>query len=129
MTLRENIYRKQYQCYILTVFGNSHVLYRDSCLDLSGAYLKDLQVFGRDMKDVVILDNNPLTFSINPSNGVPITSWNGDSGDDALKVILPFLRKLSYAEDVRPIIDARFGFSELIYSSTIAVGDVIQDTQ
>ncbi|KAL0478212.1 CTD small phosphatase-like protein [Acrasis kona] len=97
----------------------THVLYRDSCLNLKGAYIKDLQVFGRDMKDVIILDNNPLTFTINPSNGVPILSWYGEQKeDDALTSVLAFFKKLSQAEDVRPIIDSRFGFLDKINDMT-----------
>lgn len=37
-------------------------LYRDSCLNVDGNYLKDLNVLGRDMGKTVLVDNSPHAF-------------------------------------------------------------------
>ena len=39
-----------------------HRLYRDACLCVDGNFLKDLSVLGRDLKDVVLVDNSPHAF-------------------------------------------------------------------
>ncbi len=37
-------------------------MYRDSCLNVEGNYLKDLNVLGRDLKHTVLVDNSPHAF-------------------------------------------------------------------
>ncbi len=34
-----------------------HRLYRDSCLDVTGIYVKDLNVLGRNLAHTIIVDN------------------------------------------------------------------------
>jgi TFIIF-interacting CTD phosphatase-like protein len=40
----------------------SHKLYRDSCLQVDGNYLKDLNVLGRDLTKTLLVDNSPHAF-------------------------------------------------------------------
>lgn len=35
-----------------------------------------------DLKDVIILDNTPSVFSLQKNNGLPITSFLGESSDN-----------------------------------------------
>lgn len=48
-------------------------LYRDACMALEGNYLKDLNVLGRDLSKVAIVDNSPYAYGFQvifyPSKG------------------------------------------------------------
>ena len=42
----------------------SHRLYREHCIKMSDLYIKDLRKVGRSMKDVFLLDNNPISYDM-----------------------------------------------------------------
>ena len=79
-------------------------LFREHCTLINTAFVKDLTRLGRDLKDIIILDNNPLAYSLNQYNGFPIKSWFDDKNDDELLKIMPILEFLSYVPDVREYI-------------------------
>lgn len=70
----------------------------------SGTFVKDLSKLGRDLKDVIILDNTPNCYRLQKSNALPIISWFDDPQDQELKKLIPLLDKLSKVQDVRPYI-------------------------
>ena len=87
--------------------------YRDSCtMNASvGAYVKNLGLRWNEeqLKRVVLVDNNPLSFLANPTNGLLVSSFYNDAKDTTLPAVLDLLHELDGEEDVRPVLDARFG--------------------
>ncbi|CAK88433.1 unnamed protein product (macronuclear) [Paramecium tetraurelia] len=78
-------------------------LFRDSCTPLKNSFTKDLTKLGRDLKDVIIVDNSVFSFIMNPENGLKINDFFYDKYDKELESILPFLIWISQLSDLRPI--------------------------
>ncbi|XP_024199842.1 CTD small phosphatase-like protein, partial [Rosa chinensis] len=68
----------------------SHSLYRDSCKEMNGRLVKDLSGLGRDLRRVVIVDDNPNSYFLQPENGVPVRPFVNDMGDGELGRLLVF---------------------------------------
>lgn len=67
-------------------------------------YVKDLSRLGRDMRHVIIVDNSPFAYSLQPENAIPIKSWFDDQTDRELYELLPILEELSKVEDVPQVL-------------------------
>ena len=80
------------------------VLNRNNCRYIKGVFLKDLSIFKKDFKDIIIIDNNPVSYSLNKNNGIPIRTWIDDPKDKELLKFIPILKLLSKVKDVRPFI-------------------------
>ena len=106
--------------------------YRENCTyDSSlGVFVKDLNnivlkgnIKGNDAdsaepifneKRVVLVDNNPYSFLANPKNGILVSNFYDDPKDDTLQAVLDLLNELDTVEDVRPVLDLRFGLREAL---------------
>ncbi|KAJ3416628.1 hypothetical protein HDV05_000910 [Chytridiales sp. JEL 0842] len=86
-----------------------HRLFREACIHHRGNYVKDLSLLGRDLKDVIILDNSPASYIFHPSNAIPISSWFNDPNDTELVDLIPFLEDLKLVEDVRSVLASDTG--------------------
>ena len=101
-----------------------HRLYRDSCQEYTpdpsqpGAkiYIKDLRVLGRELKDVILIDNSLLCFSCQLDNGIVCNPFKGSSEDRELISILDVLGILnrSPTHDVRKFFRRMYGLSDII---------------
>ena len=79
-------------------------LFREHCSMINTTFVKDLQRLGRDLKNIVIVDNSPLSYALHPENGLPILTWFEDKSDTELFKIMPVLEFLSSVNDVRQFI-------------------------
>lgn len=91
-----------------------HRLFRDSCVVVEGAYVKDLRVLGRDIERTIILDDSPISFGFQVDNAIPITPWTGDMADETLPKITEFLRTLLEVKDVRPTLTSAFELRDIL---------------
>ncbi len=95
-----------------------HRVFRDSCVYVEGNFLKDLNILGRSLDKVCIIDNSFQAFGFQLDNGIPIESWFDDDQDCELLNLIPFLRHLKDASDVRPYIKNAFKLQEFVESLT-----------
>ncbi|CAD8143000.1 unnamed protein product [Paramecium octaurelia] len=78
-------------------------LYRESCTPIRGGLTKNLNKLGRNLKEVLIIDNSQMSFLFQPENGFLIKDFIQDKNDKELDMLLPFLIWLSQQPDVRPV--------------------------
>ncbi|KAF1983062.1 NIF-domain-containing protein [Aulographum hederae CBS 113979] len=84
-----------------------HRLFRESCFNHQGNYVKDLSQVGRDLNQTIIIDNSPTSYIFHPQHAVPISSWFSDAHDNELLDLIPVLEDLagSQVNDVRLVLD------------------------
>jgi TFIIF-interacting CTD phosphatase-like protein len=49
------------------------------------AMIKDLTKLGRPIEKLLIVDNSPENYQLQPKNGLFISTWMGDQSDHALR--------------------------------------------
>ena len=91
--------------------------FRGDCTEKNGLYIKELIKISSNLKDMIILDNNPISYSLNKENGFPIRTWHFDKTDRELEKIIPYLSYLSKVDDVRQILNkvVNYGSIDEIY--------------
>ncbi|KAL0225763.1 hypothetical protein P9112_013087 [Eukaryota sp. TZLM1-RC] len=80
-------------------------LFRDSCLSMKGFFIKDLSRLGRNLNDVVIVDNSPLCYMLHKSHAIPINSFFKNKRDQGLREVLPILDQVKGADRVQDVIE------------------------
>jgi len=92
-------------------------LFRDSCTERTLVLdhrkivvtVKDLRTFDRDLRRIVLIDDDPANFADNADNGIPVGSFLGNSDDATLESVKNLLTdELEPLEDVRPLLRTRF---------------------
>ena len=80
-------------------------LYRDHTTLYGKEYVKDISKIGRNIKEVIIVDNLEKNFKLNPNNGIKIAPYFGEINSDDVKLfelqkLLILFFKLKY-DDLR----------------------------
>lgn len=84
----------------------SYALFREHCTYVDPTtYTKNLEVLGRPMNRIVLIDNNPTVFE-QKENALWIPSFYDQKDDDVLLVLLKVLDVLGAAPDVRSVLSA-----------------------
>jgi CTD small phosphatase-like protein 2 len=89
--------------------------------EIDDGYCDENDCLECDERRVVLVDNNPLSFLPNPSNGILVSSFYDDPKDDTLEAVMELLYELDESDDVRPILDEKFGLKD-------ALNDVVKGT-
>ena len=78
-------------------------LYNQHTTDFGDIKIKDLAKLGRDLKKIIIVDNYPDNYSLQPKNGINIIDFEGNKNDDILEYLKNDLIKLAKLnpDDVR----------------------------
>jgi Dullard-like phosphatase family protein len=78
-----------------------HVLYRQHATMNNGEYIKDLSLLGRDLKNIIIVDDIPQVFKLQERNGICIKAFYGDIVTDrnTLKILGTILEKVRFDAD------------------------------
>lgn len=85
-------------------------LYRQDCTLKDGiGYVKDLSILQHSLDDVVIIDNSPISYSMNIDNAIHVESWINDPTDSDLLQLLPFLEAMRYTTDVKTVLCLKRG--------------------
>ncbi|KAG6692189.1 hypothetical protein I3842_10G101500 [Carya illinoinensis] len=79
----------------------SHRLYRDSCKEVDGKFVKDLSGLGRDLRQVAMVDDNPNAYEFQPENAIPSRPFTNDLNDMELERVIKFLEGSGGFEDMR----------------------------
>ncbi|CAN0909699.1 Carboxy-terminal domain RNA polymerase II polypeptide A small phosphatase 1 [Linum grandiflorum] len=90
-------------------------LYRPSTISTQyREHVKDLSCISNDPCRIVIVDNNPFSFLLQPLNGIPCVPFTASRAEDTQlhDVILPLLKHLSHQIDVRTVLYERFHMPE-----------------
>ncbi|KAI7905729.1 HAD-like domain-containing protein [Cokeromyces recurvatus] len=82
-----------------------HRLFRESCFNHKGTYVKDLSQLGRDLASTLILDNSPASYIFHTANAVPVSTWFNDPHDTELTDLVAFLEDLTVVDDVQLVLD------------------------
>lgn len=84
-----------------------HRLFRESCYNHQGNYVKDLSQVGRELRETIIIDNSPTSYIFHPQHAVPISSWFSDAHDNELLDLIPVLEDLAgpQVRDVSLVLD------------------------
>jgi TFIIF-interacting CTD phosphatase-like protein len=89
-------------------FREDHILSREHCRIFKEQFVKDLTIFDCPVSDVVIVDNNPACFCLQPENGILVGSWTGCRADSVLILtVLPILMDCCDCQDVRSVIKTK----------------------
>ena len=86
---------KEYANPLLDILDSEQVikqrLFReDCCVGPNRKFVKDLKIINMNLKDLILVDNNPISYSYNKNNGLPIKTGHFDKTDQEVVKLIPF---------------------------------------
>jgi CTD small phosphatase-like protein 2 len=78
-----------------------HRLYRGSCTNTSGLYVKELGHLNRDLSKVIIVDNSLISLVADVDNSILIKNYEGDPADVGLIFLSYALKSICKYDDLR----------------------------
>jgi len=91
----------------------AHRMYREHCIVVNDChYLKNLRVLGRDMKEMVVVDDNGVTGLLQPNNFYKIEPFTGNEKDRCLCRLGDFLRHVHSKKQIVPVEELRKEFED-----------------
>ena len=72
-------------------------LFKEHCILKDGEYIKDLSLFGRDLKKIVLIDSDEQQMLFSKENCIKISKYTGDNDKD--NVLLELLKILKIIHD------------------------------
>eukprot|EP00826_Nyctotherus_ovalis_P031846 TRINITY_DN255_c0_g4_i3.p1 TRINITY_DN255_c0_g4~~TRINITY_DN255_c0_g4_i3.p1 ORF type:complete len:345 (-),score=62.34 TRINITY_DN255_c0_g4_i3:112-1146(-) len=92
-----------------------YIFHRAHCIVEGELAVKDLRVIGgRELKDIIIIDNSVASFANNLENGIYVPSYDRRADDDELAKVMQFLVQISHVDDVRPYVREFAGICKLL---------------
>jgi len=78
------------------------VICRQNCIQTPQGFLvKDLRIFAdREVNEILIVDDNVLSFAFQLANGIPILPFNGEEEDDELNYLMEYLNEIYEEKDL-----------------------------
>ena len=96
-------------------------LFREQCSLIHQTYVKELKKLNRNMKSVIIMDNNPNMYCLDKENGLPIKSFFNDRNDKELLQMAYILEKLAKVNDVRIYIKEIVEMNQVNYDKAFQI--------
>jgi Dullard-like phosphatase family protein len=78
-----------------------YILYRQHATFNDNIYIKNLSLLGRDLKNIIIVDDKPQVFKLHQNNGICIKPFYGDvvGERNTLKILGNILQKIRFDAD------------------------------
>lgn len=86
---------------IMPDIKQNHRFFRDSCINVYGYYVKDLNLIRRPLKQILLVDDSSGSALKNPKNLVKIEPWQGEKDDKVLLNLLGVLENIALESDIR----------------------------
>lgn len=74
--------------------------FKDSCIKVSGYFVKDLKIINRPIKQMLLIDDSAGSALNNPKNLIKIKPWSGEKEDNVLIDLITILEKIAFDNDV-----------------------------
>jgi len=97
-------------------------LYKEHCYPIDnrvGMCIKDLRILDRRLDQVVLVDDNSLSFVFQPANGIPILPFKGDPNDLELLLLREYLDFLLLTSSVTKTNQEHFRLNAYLENNTI----------